>query len=736
MANTLDNHPNDNDKNSLFTGTIPDAGALLPTDTEPSLSPLVRLWVLRMLVPLGGNRRFIRNSDFDRDDLAIALGFAEEVNNRPENFAPKKIRAKIARLHREAEKAALAEPPGHNPVLEFNLNQFQALLGLGPMDRNLLRFALVIHTDSALDDAAEMLGCLSTAQLVPVLAGVLGVSEKAVREATSQDSPLLRSGIISLDPETQPLRQKIDIVSRQFASAISHEVGEPLALLKGILKRCSAPELLRSDYSHLEEDISVIVSYLLTARQCRRPGVNILFYGPPGTGKSQLARLLASEIGLELFEVTCEDKEGDFASGKGRVSAFRMAQTLFRQSPAIVVFDEIEDVFGSPSRSPFRDPRRNGSEPGKAWINRILENNAVPTVWITNSIDEIDSAYVRRFDYVLRVGQPPREAREALLVRTCGGMLPEATLRRLSSHPHLAPALITRAAGVLGQIQDARPSDSYEKDLVRMIDHTLRAQGHAPIAEKPEASLPNTYDPSFIHTSQNPEQLVEGIRRAGSARICLYGAPGTGKTAFGRYVADKLGRRLHLVRASDILSAYVGKTESNLAEAFAQARSSKSVLLIDEVDSFLQNRSRAQRSWEVTAVNEMLTQMESFPGVFIASTNLIEDLDPAALRRFDLKLRFLPLRTEQATQLLARHLATAGLPEATPEALRQLARLSTLTPGDFAAVERRHRFQPLASPEEFVRALAEECAQKVPASRGTIGFNIPGLKTREESHAA
>ena len=135
-------------------------------------------------------------------------------------------------------------------------------------------------------------------------------------------------------------------------------------------------------------------------------------------------------------------------------------------------------------------------------------------------------------------------------------------------------------------------------------------------------------------------------------------------------------------------------------------------------------------------MNEMLTQIENFPGVFIASTNLIEDLDPAALRRFDLKLRFLPLRTEQATQLIARHLATAGLPEATPEALRQLARLSTLTPGDFAAVERRHRFQPLASPDEFVRALADECAQKAPASRGSIGFNIPGLKTQEESEAA
>ena len=722
-------NPLDNDNNFLFSGLLPAPVAPLPFGEPNELSPLVHLWILRLLVPLGGNRRFVGSSDFNQDDLAIALGFAEEVNNGYDKFDAKEVLAKLKAMHREAEKAARANPLTHNPSLERNLDNFQSLLGLGQVDRELLRFSLILHTNSSLDEAADMVGRVAPDRFVNILAGVLGLAENQVREATSQDSLLMRTGILAIDPEHSPLRGKIDIVSRKFAGRMTHEVGEPLALLKGILNRCQAPELLRSDYAHLEEDISVIVAYLRAARESRRLGVNILLYGPPGTGKSQLARLLASEVGLDLFEVTSEDNEGDPTSGKGRVSAFRMAQTLFRHRPAIVVFDEVEDVFGSPSRSP-RASRRTGCESGKAWINHILENNSAPTVWITNSIDEIDGAYVRRFDYVLRVGQPPLEAREALLVRTCGEMLPEATLRRLSAHPHLAPALITRAAGVLGQIRDARPPDFYEKDLVRMLDHTLRAQGHTPIADKPESSLPSTYDPCFIHASENPEQLVEGIRRSGSARICLYGAPGTGKTAFGRYVAEKLGCPLQSVRASDILGSFVGETEANIAKAFAQARTSKSVLLIDEIDSFLQNRSRAQRSWEVTAVNEMLTQMESFPGVFIASTNLIDDLDSAALRRFDLKLRFLPLRSEQSAKLLARHLTIIGLPEASPEVLSQLARLFTLTPGDFAAVERRHRFQPLADSAEFVRALAEECAQKAPASRGPMGFSVPAQKTQ------
>jgi len=703
-----------------------------PEDTylgAAAFSPLVRLWVLRLLVTLGGQRRFVRGSDFSHDDLAIALGFAAEVNTSCDEFDAKRVNTKLARLHAKIERQAKATPPVHNPILEANLERFQTLIGLDAAERDVLRFAIVIHTEALLDEAGDTLGRLNSEFFVKILAGVLALPDATVRHATSSDSILLRCGLISIDSDNNSLRNKFDFVSRKFAGRMTHLEGEPLDLLKGIVNRCPPPDLVRSDYTHLDADISVIAAYLRSARDQHRKGVNLLLHGPPGTGKTQLARLLAQELKLELFEVSSEDNDGDPRDGANRVNAFRMTQTIFRDRPALVVFDEVEDVFGS-ARTPFREGRR-GSEPSKAWVNRMLEHNPAPTFWITNAISEVDPAYVRRFDYVLRIGHPPREAREALLVRTCGGLLPEPTLRRLSAHPHLAPALITRAAQVLGQITGERPAEAYEGDLVRMLDHTLRAQGHAPISDVTETPLPPFYDPRFIHTSEDPEKILAGIGRTGSARLCLFGAPGTGKTAFGRYVAEKLGRRLHLVRASDILGPYVGMTEANMAEAFAQARASKSVLLIDEVDSFLQNRARAQRGWEVTAVNEMLTQMENFPGVFITSTNLMDDLDPAALRRFDLKLRFLPLRTDQAVELLALHLTSAGLAPATAEELRQLDRLSTLTPGDYAAVDRRHRFHPVADAAEFIRALSAECSQKAPATRGPIGFGVPAPTAAE-----
>jgi SpoVK/Ycf46/Vps4 family AAA+-type ATPase len=93
-------------------------------------------------------------------------------------------------------------------------------------------------------------------------------------------------------------------------------------------------------------------------------------------------------------------------------------------------------------------------------------------------------------------------------------------------------------------------------------------------------------------------------------------------------------------KASDLLSPYVGLTEKNIAACFEKAIEQEALLLIDEADSFLQSRSSAAHSWEITAVNEMLTQMESHPLPFVCTTNLINILDEAAFRRFTLKMKF------------------------------------------------------------------------------------------------
>jgi len=172
---------------------------------------------------------------------------------------------------------------------------------------------------------------------------------------------------------------------------------------------------------------------------------------------------------------------------------------------------------------------------------------------------------------------------------------------------------------------------------------------------------------------------------------------------------------------SDLVAPFVGETEQNLARAFAAAQLEDAVLLFDEVDSFLQDRKKARQSWEITAVNEMLTQMESYQGLFIASTNLMQDLDEASIRRFDLKIHFDYLKPQQIRDLFTSHLKAMKLKDPAGSAVNQLLGEGALTPGDFALVARRARFQPFATAQQMAVALIQEVRLKRQTQR-PIGF--------------
>ncbi len=176
-------------------------------------------------------------------------------------------------------------------------------------------------------------------------------------------------------------------------------------------------------------------------------------------------------------------------------------------------------------------------------------------------------------------------------------------------------------------------------------------------------------------------------------------------------------------RASDLLSPFVGMTEKLIAGAFHSARQQGAVLLIDEADSFLQDRANARASWEVSQVNELLTQMESFPGIFCATTNLFKEIDRASLRRFDLKAEFRPMTTKQTVEFAKCCAGKLALGELSAADVARVERLDGLTPGDFAAVRRGGRFNPLKNTADFVTRLEGEVQMKEEGrKKPQIGF--------------
>ena len=169
-------------------------------------------------------------------------------------------------------------------------------------------------------------------------------------------------------------------------------------------------------------------------------------------------------------------------------------------------------------------------------------------------------------------------------------------------------------------------------------------------------------------------------------------------------------------KASDLLGVYVGETEKKIASAFDEAKEKGAILLLDEVDSFLNSRESHTRSWESTMVNEMLTQMESFDGVFIATTNFNKKLDHAVARRFDFKIKLDYLMPEQSIKMFKQ--LTKRI---TAQTLDKLSTLKNLTPGDFAVVTRKAALLGKHSESDIFELLIQESAYKQPGSK-SIGF--------------
>jgi transitional endoplasmic reticulum ATPase len=162
---------------------------------------------------------------------------------------------------------------------------------------------------------------------------------------------------------------------------------------------------------------------------------------------------------------------------------------------------------------------------------------------------------------------------------------------------------------------------------------------------------------------------------------------------------------------------------------FHEASYEEAVLLLDEADSFLRDRSEARRSWEVTQVNELLTQMEHYNGVFICSTNLMDSLDAASLRRFDLKIKFDYLKVNQAWDLFSSIFNKNGKELTRKKHCQgELAKHSSLTPGDFMTVVRKSRISTIKlCPESLLEELAKEVAFKQSGPERQIGFLTTGM---------
>jgi transitional endoplasmic reticulum ATPase len=697
---------------------------MLPSEDPVEMPEIVQYWVHRWLLDMNGFKYFFNTKSYRAHELANELGIGTFLADDSEDDVDQNALFKhLEKTYRAIQQRGVSVPA----VLAKNIQGVADLVGLNAVEVRVFEFVVLMQTYPPLKNVCAKPARLRSRALSDRLATLLNLPLQDTWEALRPTSTLARSGLVTRSNSRFEggLDEFLELLTESLADRLIDSVVEPADWLKDMVELGKPSHLHWEDYKHLNPALSVLRPYLRQAVMKQQPGVNIFLYGPPGTGKTQLARLLAQDMGVDLYEVTTQGSDQEPIGGRTRVKALCAANLFFKQSQAMVLFDEVEEVFGS--FDPDLDfmamlgSMRRPSHARKAWLNQVLETNPLPTIWVANALNGLDPAFVRRFDMVVEMPVPPRSRREHIIRQAGGALLNEAAIASLSQSNQLAPGVVAKAVSVVQAVHGELSTPT--SDAVHLlINNTLQAQGHQPVHPYSPDALPSCYDPSFVNADADLMDVTRRLQTARTGRLCLYGPPGTGKTAFGRWLADQLGVPLHVRRASDLLGMYVGESEKNIARAFAEAQADGGLLLIDEVDSFLQNRQSAQRSWEVSQVNEMLTQMESFSGVFIASTNLMDQLDPAVQRRFDLKVRFDPMNTAQATELLKHHCRDQGLQEPNEQELSQLQALKQLTPGDFASVKNQSRLRPMSSASDWLKALKAECALKPNPQSVGMGF--------------
>ena len=620
-------------------------------------------------------------------------------------------------------------------LVEKNIDALSRLLQLNRAERALLLYGTLARYQRDLRTILVEVKVNNAPEAYAAIAEVAGVSATEVGEALRAGSRLERIGLVENLISEHNITDLADLmkVSEKLPPVLMREYRDQSELMAVFTRPAIKSTLSMHDFSFVEDDAQVLVSLLRNAVARKEPGVNILLYGPPGTGKTELARVVAQVAGLDLFEVEYADRDGNSLSGRDRYRSLQIAQVFLKGSvQAALLFDEVEDVFPPISTEAAQLMARadqiaapsSGSVSGKAWVNQILESNTVPTLWVTNRIEQIDPAFRRRFAYHLELKSPPPGAREGLVRKTLEGVpVSDAFVGKLSERKGLTPAQIRTAVRFAGL---ARTADG---DIEPLIERQLRNADKALGRHSDErAAMPTvtSYDLDMLNVESRFEiaRIVQALKTRGHGSLCFYGAPGTGKTALAEHIARTLDKPLMVKRASDLMSKFVGETEQQMAAMFREAEAEKAVLLLDEADSFLQDRRGAQRTYEVTEVNEMLQGMERHRGVFICTTNLMDRVDQAALRRFSFKLKFMPLLPAQRERMFVVE-ALDGNVAALDDPLRaRLHRLEQLCPGDFAAVRRQvDILSAVFTPAEFMEQLEAEHRIKpeVRESRG-IGF--------------
>jgi transitional endoplasmic reticulum ATPase len=427
----------------------------------------------------------------------------------------------------------------------------------------------------------------------------------------------------------------------------------------------------------------------------------ILLHGAPGVGKTYFAQAIAGEYGLNFIHVSTGDLVAGIVGQSAR-NIDKSFETAMQNLPCLLFFDEFDSVAQRRDNTPDQESRRTVNQLLTS-LEQYRDERRLLVMAATNSIEHLDQAVIRpgRFDRHIRIDLPDAEARRAVILAelenrpVAEGIEVDDLVRRTEG---MTPAAIekvidTAALDVFKQAAESGRRVGLDTQHLLTAIERYGGQDRPTVEHWTWESL---VLPAPVKAQLRQLQAViedaEAARRFGvdpPTGLLLAGPPGTGKTTVAKVLAAQARASFYPVSGADVMSKWVGESESNIRRLFERARENRpSIVFIDEIDAIAPRRGDV--SVHDSQVNQLLAEIDGVSGqrgVFVVgATNRPDQLDPALLRGGRLSRTIVLGLPDEEGRLAILRLHTARMPTVGVDLAAVARETEGLSPADLKAL--------------------------------------------------
>lgn len=383
---------------------------------------------------------------------------------------------------------------------------------------------------------------------------------------------------------------------------------------------------------------------------------SMILHGPEGSGKNRFAQYLAAEL--------CEHMKQQNRSAAVCYMDVSNISNEFNKIKPNTRLAIIKDEYGLI----FKDPKNCYK------LAQVLKAQTANIILITNDITGLSKDFISQFLFKIKFSYMNDEQEEAAYELFFKNPAPKE-LKRISG------LVIDDFSRIAKQAQYLNINSTSE--VVNLIKDELKIKFGGNEYIKPLTE----FDTNLINCDMNVASLIEKLKHYDSENpfsILIYGPPGTGKSYFLRYLAQTVGLNTVERKPAELFSKYQGQPSKNVLEMFEEAKEKNAMLIIDEIEGIISDRnsdSGSNNRWKSDMTNTFLSCLESCSTPLCGTSNLLNRVDKAILRRFVFKLHFDYLTPEQARYAFEK---IFGL-----MAPWEISEIHNLTSGDFSVVKKK-----------------------------------------------